>query len=55
MTTTTGDRTLTAPPTRDLVDAVSHAFDEPAWLRDHRIRALAYHDSMRWQIGRAHV
>ena len=39
-------------PTEELVEAVSRALDEPAWLRDHRLTALAHYRALDWPTGR---
>ena len=42
------EQPLTGAPTSDLVDALSSALDEPAWLRDHRLAALDAYQHTAW-------
>ena len=42
------EQPLTGAPTSDLVDALSTALDEPAWLRDHRCAALDAYQRTAW-------
>ncbi len=42
------EQPLTGAPTPDLVDALSTALDEPAWLRDHRLAALDAYQRTTW-------
>ena len=45
------DEPLTGAPTRELVEAVSLALDEPRWLLEHRLRALTAYDALDWPSG----
>ena len=41
------DQRLTITPSRDAVELLAATLDEPAWLRDHRLTALATFESLR--------
>ena len=49
------DQPLTGAPTRELVAALSAAFDEPAWLREQRLRALDHFQALGWPTGQEEV
>lgn len=38
-------------PTRDQIEALSSALDEPRWLLEHRLRALAAYAALDWPTG----
>lgn len=42
------DQRLTVAPSRDAVEALAATLDEPGWLRDHRLSALATFESLSW-------
>ena len=42
------DQRLTITPSRDAVELLAATLDEPAWLRDHRLTALATFESLDW-------
>ncbi|MCZ6544976.1 MAG: Fe-S cluster assembly protein SufD [Chloroflexi bacterium] len=42
---------LTARPSTELVEAIAERFDEPTWLRDHRLAALAHYAQKAWPSG----